>query len=228
MILWDASALSPSCIGVLSVLELTFACTVAPAHDPHKAELILESFVMINGKPTLNVAQSMEMARRNFSAGKLGDAAMISSRVLAIEPKNPDALHLLGVIAYMTDKQDDAIQFLTDAIRVNKKYAPMHGNLALAKLAKGDLNGAASSARKALALTPSYADGHRVLGLVHQKKGRFREAIQEFQRAKGLGLNTADLEQHLATAREQFSDSLTAKEMEAAKGLPAGKASGSR
>ena len=43
MILWDASALSPSCIGVLSVLELTFACTVAPAHDPHKAELILES-----------------------------------------------------------------------------------------------------------------------------------------------------------------------------------------
>jgi len=37
---------------------------------------------------------------------------------------------------------------MTEAIRNNKKYAPMHGNLALAKLAKGDLNGAARARGK--------------------------------------------------------------------------------
>ncbi len=180
---------------------------------------------MMNGKPTLTVAQSMEMARRHFRAGTLEDAVMISLRVLEVEPKNPDALHLLGIIAYINDKQDDAIRFLTEAIRVNKKYPPMHGNLALAKLAKGDLNGAASSARKALALSPSYADAHPVLGLVFQRKGRLREAIQEFRRAKGLGLNTADLEQHLAKAREELTESVTPEETEAAKGVPSGNAS---
>ena len=130
---------------------------------------------------------------------------MISARVLEVEPRNPDALHLLGVLAYQANKQDEAIALMTEAIRNNKKYAPMHGNLALAKLAKGDLNGAASSARKAFALSPSYADAHRVLGLVHQKRGNFAEAIREFHRAQGLGLNTADLESHLATAREQLN-----------------------
>jgi protein O-GlcNAc transferase len=155
-------------------------------------------------KPTLSVAQSTAMAWRHYSLGSRTDAGMISLRVLDIEPKNPDALHLLGVLAYEAGKQDEAIELMTEAIRVNKKYAPLHGNLALAKLAKGDLNGAASSARKAFALSPSYADAHRVLGLVYQHKGRLKDAVVEFRRAQDLGLKTADVEQHLARAIEQL------------------------
>ncbi len=124
---------------------------------------------------------------------------------MKVEPRNADALHLLGILAYQAGRQDEAIRLIADAIRIYKKYAPMHGNLALAKLAKGDLAGATASARRALALSPSYADAHRVLGLVFQAKGHPREAIAEFQRARGLGLDTADLEQHLANARGQLS-----------------------
>jgi Flp pilus assembly protein TadD len=54
-------------------------------------------------------------------------------------------------------------------LAVHKKYAPMHGNLALAKLAKGDLAGAAASARRAFTLSPSYPDAHRVQGLVYHR-----------------------------------------------------------
>jgi Flp pilus assembly protein TadD len=129
---------------------------------------------------------------------------MISLRVLDIEPKNPDALHLLGVLAYEAGEQDKAVDLITQAIRVNRKYAPMHGNLALAKLARGDINGAAASARKAFTLSPGYADAHRVLGLVYQKKGRFAEAVQELRRAKALGSSSADIDGHLKLALEQL------------------------
>jgi len=111
----------------------------------------------------------------------------------------------LGILAYQAGQHDEAIRLMTDAIRIQKKYAPMHGNLALAKLAKGDLAGATASVRRALALAPSYADAHRVLGLVFQAKGRVQEAFAEFQRARGLGLDTGDLELHLSRSREQLS-----------------------
>jgi Tfp pilus assembly protein PilF len=150
----------------------------------------------------------MEMAWRHYHAGTREDAMMISLRVLKVEPRNADALHLLGILAYEANQQDEAIRLIAGAIRIHKKYAPMHGNLALAKLAKGDLAGATASARRALALSPSYADAHRVLGLVFQAKGRPQEALTEFQRARGLGLDSADLEQHLSKAREQLEPAL--------------------
>ncbi len=147
------------------------------------------------------------MAWRHYRAGSHEDARMICARVLALDPKNPDALHLLGVLAYLAHNQDLAINLITEAIRGNKKFAPMHGNLALAKLANGDLNGAAMAARKAFTLSPGYADAHRVLGLVCQRKGQYGQAIQEFERAQRLGLDTADLLGHLTKAREQLRSS---------------------
>ena len=149
----------------------------------------------------------MEMAWRHHRAGTREDARMISLRVLKVEPRNADALHLLGILAYEANQQDEAIRLIGSAIRIYRKYAPMHGNLALAKLAKGDLAGATASARKAIALNPSYADAHRVLGLVFQAKGRVQEAITEFRRARGLGLDTADLDQHFSRAQERLSGS---------------------
>ena len=155
--------------------------------------------------PTLSVTQSMAMAWRHYHAGTLHDARMISLRVLRLAPKNADALHLLGVLAYQAHDQVTAIDLITEAIRQNKKSAPMHGNLALAKLASGDLAGAAFSARKAFELSPSYADAHRVLGLVYQRKGLLHEAVREFERAWALGLESRDLQTHLDAAREQLA-----------------------
>lgn len=156
-------------------------------------------------RPTLSIQQSMQMAWRHYHAGTREDAMMISRRVLEIDSNNPDALHLLGVLAYEANDQDRAVALITAATRVHKKYAPMHGNLALAKLAAGDLNGAAASARKAFALSPSYADAHRVLGLVYYKKGQLERAIEEFQRAQRLGLHTADLQGHLERTQRELA-----------------------
>jgi Tfp pilus assembly protein PilF len=146
----------------------------------------------------------MQLAWRHYRAGTREDARLISIRVLQVEPSNSDALHLLGVLAYEANNQTMAIDLITEAIRGNRRFAPMHGNLALAKLANGDLNGAAMSARKAFSLNPSFADAHRVLGLVFRAKGQHQEAIRAFERAKALGIETEELHRNLSEAREEY------------------------
>ena len=154
-------------------------------------------------RPKLTIPQSMELAWRHYRAGAREDAHMICARVLRVAPKNSDALHLLGILAYEARNHSLAIQLMTEAVRHAKKFAPMHGNLALAKLAVGDLAGAAMCARKALSLSPAYADGHRVLGLVHEQKGQYRAAVEEFKRAQALGLDSPEIRAILARARAQ-------------------------
>src|ERR1700690_10996 len=138
----------------------------------------------VTERPKLSVPQSMELAWRQYRAGTREDAHAICVRVLRVAPKNPDALHLLGILAYEARNHPLAIKLISEAGRPAKRFAPMHGNLALAKLAVGDLAGAAMSARKAFSLSPAYADGHRVLGLVHEQKGQHREALEEFERGQ--------------------------------------------
>ena len=141
---------------------------------------------------------------------------------LGAQPQNPDALHLLGVLAYQANQQDEAIRFLTAAIKVHKHFPPMHGNLALAKLAAGDLNGAKASARRALALKPAYADAHRVMGIVLHKQGRYREAIVELRRAISLDSDSAELRDYIAQALSALGeDSSAAAESEVAAALRA-------
>ena len=156
-------------------------------------------------RPTLSINQSMELAWAHYKAGAREDARLISLRVLQVARKNPDALHLLGVLAYETNNQAMAVNLLTEAARSAKKFAPIHGNLALAKLAAGDLTGAARSARQAFALSPSYADAHRVLGIVHRHKRQFREALQELERARALSCASRDLEHLIAAVTAELT-----------------------
>ncbi|OFZ99725.1 MAG: hypothetical protein A2Z44_11300 [Betaproteobacteria bacterium RBG_19FT_COMBO_58_11] len=153
----------------------------------------------------------MDIAWQHHENKNYSEAKKISISVLEIDPVQPHALHLIGVLAYLNNQQDIAINLISAAIGMHKKVAQMHGNLALAKTAAGDLKGAAISCRKALALNPGYADAHRVLGIVLQKQGKLKEAIREFQRAFTLGLNTEELRTYLANAQEELDSAKTAR-----------------
>lgn len=141
----------------------------------------------------------------------------MANEILRSQPRSPDALHLLGVLAYQANQQDEAIRLLGAAIKVHKHFPPMHGNLALARLAAGDFNGAKASARRALALKPAYADAHRVMGIVLHKQRRHREAIVELRRAIALDTDTAELRRYIAEALQALGErDAAADELEAA------------
>jgi protein O-GlcNAc transferase len=158
-----------------------------------------------------------EAAWQRFAAGDAAGAHAMANEILRTHPQSPDALHLLGVLAYRANQQDEAIRLLSAAIKAHKHFPPMHGNLALAKLAAGDLNGAKASARKALALKPAYADAHRVMGIVLHKQARHREALVELRRAISLDSDTAELRRYIAEALQALGEHDSAlRELEAA------------
>ena len=49
-------------------------------------------------------------------AGRLREAQLLYSRVLADHPENAEALHLSGLVAFRESRFDDAIGLLRDAV----------------------------------------------------------------------------------------------------------------
>lgn len=159
---------------------------------------------MIDNKTDLFLNELMTNAWQQHNIRNYAEAREISLNVLEIDPAHPDALHIMGIYAYLNNQQDIAIGLISAAIKIHNKCAAMYGNLALAKSAAGDLKGASISCQKALALNPADANAHRILGIVLQKQGKLKEAIREFQRAFTLGLNTEELRTYLANAQEEL------------------------
>ena len=59
----------------------------------------------------------LESALADFNAGRIGEAAGAYRDILNLVPDQPDALHMLGAIAYRMGKIELALQLYEEAIR---------------------------------------------------------------------------------------------------------------
>jgi tetratricopeptide (TPR) repeat protein len=116
-------------------------------------------------------------------AGRLGDAEPLYRQVLARQPRHPDALHLLGLLAHHQGRNDAAVQLMSEALAVAPGHAPSHANLGLALQALGRLDEAEASYRRALTLDRQFPEAHLNLGNVLQARGQADEAIASYRRA---------------------------------------------
>jgi protein O-GlcNAc transferase len=65
-------------------------------------------------------------------AGKLAEAEACYRRILAIQPNHPDALQLVGSIAYQVGRYDVAAEWIRSAIRLDGTNPAWFSNLGLA------------------------------------------------------------------------------------------------
>ena len=91
----------------------------------------------------------LERALAHQTAQRLPEAEALYRTVLAREPRQFDALHMLGVVRHQTGDHDGAIDLFRRAIDINPAYAPAHSNLALALTAKRDYPEALASVDRA-------------------------------------------------------------------------------
>lgn len=122
-------------------------------------------------------------------AGRLAEAERAYREVLAHEPRNFDALHFLGVIAYQQGRHAQAVELISQALALNASYAPAHSNLGNALEALGEVDRALASYRQALALQPNYVDALINLGALHAGRGELDEAARCYERALALDPN---------------------------------------
>jgi len=96
--------------------------------------------------------------------GQFADAEVIYQQVLASEPDNADANHLLGLIRSEQDANDEAIALIEKAIGLNGRAAPFHHNIAGIYRRMGRLSDAEREFRSAIDLKADYGEAYQGLG----------------------------------------------------------------
>jgi tetratricopeptide (TPR) repeat protein len=132
------------------------------------------------------IADRLEAGLKHQQAGRLADAEECYRQVLAAQPDNADALHLLGVIAYQVRRHDAAIVLIGQAIARNNRNPLYFSNFGLALQQQGMVREAIASYDGALALEPNYAEAHNNRGDALRALNRHEEALASLARAVAI------------------------------------------
>ena len=120
----------------------------------------------------------------HHQAGRLAEAYDIYRRVLAVAPRQTDALHLLGVVAYQLGQPRQAVDLIRAAIALRGDNPDFFVNLGNALQALGDSAGAVNAFGRAAALeSPLRATTLFNLGNALRDAARPVAAIAAFGRA---------------------------------------------
>jgi predicted O-linked N-acetylglucosamine transferase (SPINDLY family) len=127
-------------------------------------------------------ADAMQSGIAHHRAGRLKEAAAFYRQVLSREPANPDALHLLGVIAQQRGEFAASIELIARAIAANPAVAEYHYNLGNSHFAMGNFAIAAKSFFEAEKRKSDFADAIFNLANALVNDGRVEEAIAAYNR----------------------------------------------
>lgn len=139
-----------------------------------------------------SISETLAIAFRHHRAGQWEYAEQICRGILDIDPKQPDALHFLGVVALQTGRHERAVEFLQEAIRANGAAAILHHQLGAAFRALGRSSEAIASFRRTLQLAPDFAESHRNLAETLREQGNISEAAICFQNVLRLHPESAN------------------------------------
>ena len=129
------------------------------------------------------IAEALAIGLGHLQAGRLLEAEQIYLRILAVAPRHPDALHLLGVIALQAGKHEAAAAYLESAAKLLENDALCHFHLGNAYFGLRKVAEAIDCFQRALTLQPTLAEAHFNIGNALKAQGRVFESIACYQRA---------------------------------------------
>lgn len=137
-------------------------------------------------RPVDEIARLLTDGVRLHRLGDLRKADSCYRRVLRLDPRQADALHLAGLIAHQTGEQAQALMLIERALAVNIRQAPFHNSQGVVLLALDRLTDAEAAFRRALDCDPLYAEALNNLGNALQRQDRTDEAVATYDRALEL------------------------------------------
>ncbi len=129
---------------------------------------------------------TLENAIAAHREGNYSVAEAAYRAVLAQEPANAAALHLLGVLLHQRGESAAAVELISRAIALRADVAAYHSNLAEAYRVLQRLEEAENAIQKAIALRPDYAEAYHNRGLILLRMGRIEEAVASFNHSLSL------------------------------------------
>jgi tetratricopeptide (TPR) repeat protein len=147
----------------------------------------------------------IEAGLRQHQAGRLEDAQRLYESALAQEPQQPDALHLLGVVALQRGDATRALALIGQAIEAQPGNAHFHANRAQACLALERIEEARVSFERACALEPREPGFALGAAACLARQGRLPQAEAALRRI---------VEQHARFARAWYNLANAVREQE--------------
>jgi predicted O-linked N-acetylglucosamine transferase (SPINDLY family) len=128
------------------------------------------------------IVRAMREAVAHHQAGRFAQAERGYRDVLAKEPRNADALHLLGLLAHQAGNHESARELISRAITL-RPQAEFYVNLSQAYRGLNRLQDCADACARAVQLGPNLPEAHNNLGSVLKDLGRYAEAGNALSRA---------------------------------------------
>lgn len=123
----------------------------------------------------------LENALNLHRAGDLDAAAAAYRALLAAEPENADALHLLGVLLHKRGNSADAEESIRSALTIDPECAQFLLSLGGVLMQQGRDEEAHAAFERALELDPNAPEAHALLGFVHARTGDLAAAEERFK-----------------------------------------------
>jgi tetratricopeptide (TPR) repeat protein len=122
---------------------------------------------------------ALDMHRR----GAVADAAARYSQILKFEPKNVDALCLLGLAYGELKRLPEAVDLLRKAVKLAPKHAPAHNFLGAALKEIGRTDEALASFDRAISHQTDFMDAYVNRADLLMTLNKWREAVETYDRA---------------------------------------------
>jgi len=170
---------------------------------------------------TDQLRQTISQGAKLMQRGDVGRAEKCFSGVLSEFPSEPNALHLMGIVAQKQNRLPAAENYFRSSLKVNWCQPEVLNNLANLISSMGRWDEAISLYEAAVKVAPDFASGWFNLGLAYQTQGEHPAAIEALEEAhllkpgdprfsNALGISYKELDQ-LDEAIEAFDQALASE-----------------
>src|SRR5215469_7923109 len=118
------------------------------------------------------ISEALAIAVQHFQAGRLQAAEQVCRQILAVEPDQPQAWHLLGVACVQLGKHQAGLECLHRALALKPDWAEAHNNLGNALKDLRKIDESMACYRRAMELKPDDVQARYNLGNAFKNQGK--------------------------------------------------------
>lgn len=132
-------------------------------------------------KPDLS--SFLDEAIHYHQSGQLNKSLELCDQILTIQPDQPIALHLAGLIYLQLDEIEKAVHLLNSAVLADPNNADTLANFGAALVKSGEYENAENTFRQALKIHPKFTEVLFNLGSLLKRMGKIDEAADTLRQA---------------------------------------------
>ncbi len=144
-----------------------------------KAEPLYREIIVADAKGPRGVTARNRLAAAQLRAGKAAEAGKLLAEVLAVNPRDQDALQMRASVALARKDAGAAILDLRTLLRDQPNSMPLRRKLAGAYVMNGDVALAEDTIREGLQSSPSMLLAE--LAALYEQMGRTDQAIEQYE-----------------------------------------------